>query len=195
MHWGTFASRTVSFVSEGLSYAHVSLHAAMCGAYQVSRTSSSSRATSLMADHLELSTQQCKRASPCTRQSEAIRSPVCNHIPASAGALLELSAAVLLPRQSRRRLSPWTRADLLRTFKLPGCAARPGDLRSMGARPRADERAVRLWIFDSGPNRKGIKYEPVATAVNSYLELEAVGYALAAELVFTFRCRMLRRGS
>lgn len=85
--------------------------------------------------------------------------------------------------------SPWTRVDLLRTFSLPGCATPTAThfdhTLTLSARDEADETAVRLWVFDSGPNRKAIKYEPVAAAaVSSYLELSLSLRAAAAELAF-----------
>ena len=61
-----------------------------------------------------------------------------------------------------------TRADLLRTFSLPGCATASASsfdhTLTIGFGAHADARSVRLWIFDSGPNRPRIKYEPVADA-------------------------------
>ena len=85
--------------------------------------------------------------------------------------------------------SPWTRQDLLRIFALPGCATptatRFDHTLTVGFSARADERSVRLWIFDSGPNRKDIKYEPVAAdAVHAYESLSQTLPAVGAELAY-----------
>ena len=58
--------------------------------------------------------------------------------------------------------SPWTRTDLLRTFALP--ARHAGGDALITHRPLlgadADERAVRVWNFDSGANRPSIQKWP-----------------------------------
>lgn len=86
--------------------------------------------------------------------------------------------------------SPWTRTDLLQIFQLPGCAT-PSAVRfdhtlTVGFGATADSQSVRLWIFDSGPNRPKIKYEPVAAAaVAEYERLSTeVLPACAAELAY-----------
>jgi hypothetical protein len=85
--------------------------------------------------------------------------------------------------------SPWSREDLLQTFSLPGCATptatRFDHTLTVGFGSRADEHAVRLWIFDSGPNRRDIKYEPVApAAVRAYETLSRSLPSVCAELVY-----------
>jgi hypothetical protein len=57
--------------------------------------------------------------------------------------------------------SPWTRHDLLQVFALPGCATPSATCfdhtLTIGFGPCSDEQSVRLWLFDSGPNRPRIK--------------------------------------
>ena len=85
--------------------------------------------------------------------------------------------------------SPWSRDDLLRVFSLPGCATptatRFDHTLTIGFGSAADANSVRLWIFDSGPNRPTIKYAPVApAAIAEYDALSAVLPPCAAELAY-----------
>ena len=192
---GTFASRTVSFVSEGFASPLTLEPAAAMVRALITRS----------RPHVVVFTGDIVDGRPFGAQYPAMQEGKPVHSPGGepdpfrlfATTFLQVLAPLLelgvpwcfCPGNHDDDSSPWTRADLLRTFKLPGCATptatRFDHTLTMGARPEADERAVRLWIFDSGPNRKGIKYEPVATAaVNSYLELSRGLRTVAAELAF-----------
>ena len=85
--------------------------------------------------------------------------------------------------------SPWSRNDLLRIFALDGCATPTATCFdhtfTVGFGDEADKSSVRIWNFDSGANRRDIKYEPVsATSVSRYEALSAQLPNVAAELAF-----------